>query len=127
MHETQRQAGSGECLGSWAPKKKEKRVESEGGQPGQRRKRSFRPGTVALWDICKFQKSTSFLIRKLLFVRWVRDITQQMSGDLWFQAMALLTLQEAAEMYIVNFFENANLCAIHGKHITLMPKDIQLA
>ena len=49
-----------------------------------------------------------------------------MRGSLRFQEMALLALQEAAEAYIV-IFEDANLCVIHGKHITLMPKDIQLA
>ena len=94
--------------------------------PGQRKKKTFRLDTVALWEICKFQKSISFLIRQLPFVRWVREITQQMRGDLRFQAMALLTLQEAVEAYIMNLFEDANLCAIHGKHITLMSKDFQL-
>ena len=41
--------------------------------------------------------------------------------------MALLTLQEAAEVYIISLFKDTNLNAIHDKHITLMPKDIQLA
>ena len=82
---------------------------------------------VALWKIRKFQKSTLFLIRKLPFVRWVREITQQIWGNPRFQAMALLALQEAAEVYVINLFDDTNLCAIHGKHITVMPKDIQLA
>ena len=78
-------------LGELGPEKK-KTVEIEGGQPGQGRKRRFRPGTVALQEICKFLKSTSFLIRKLPFARWVREITKQMGGNLRFQAMALLAL-----------------------------------
>ena len=53
-------------------------------QTDQKRKRRFWPGTVALWEICKFQKSTSYLIRKLPFVRWFREITQQLQGDLRF-------------------------------------------
>ena len=91
------------------------------------KKRRFRPGTVALQEICKFQKSTSFLIRKLPFVRLVRKIAQEQWGDLGFQALVLLALQEVVEANIINLFEDANLCAIHTKHVTLMPKEIQLA
>ena len=60
----------------WRVLGEKKMMESEGGQPGleKRRKRRFRPGTVALQEIHKFQKSTSFLIRKPLFVKWVREI-----------------------------------------------------
>ena len=36
-------------------------------------------------------------------------------------------LQEAAESYLVGLFEDTNLCAIHAKRVTIMPKDIQLA
>ena len=64
-----------------------------------------------------------FLIHKLPFVRWVQQITQQQRGDLHFQATALLVLQEAVEAYVVNLFEDANLCAIHAKSIRVMPKD----
>ena len=92
-----------------------------------KKKRRFRPGTVALWEICKFKKSTLFLIRKLPFAMWVREITQELRGSLRFQAMALHTLQEAAEVYTINLFNDTNLYAIHGKHITIMPKDVQLA
>ena len=60
-------------------------------------------------------------------MRWDREIAQQKWGNLRFQMMALLPLQEAAEVYVVNLFVDANLCAIHGKHITVMPKGIQLA
>ena len=52
---------------------------------------------------------------------------QQQKGDLYFQATALLTLQEVMEAYVVNLFEDTSLCAIHTKCITVMPKDIQLA
>ena len=82
---------------------------------------------MALREICKFKKSTSFFFRKPPFVRWVREITQQLWGHLRFQAMDLLTLQEVAEAYIINLFEDANLSAINSKQITVMPKDIQLA
>ena len=89
--------------------------------------RIFHPGTVALWEIRKYQKSMGFLIRKCPFARWVREITQAQRGDLNFQAMAVLALQEAAEAYVVNLFEDANLCEIHAKRVMIMPKDVQLA
>ena len=91
------------------------------------RKRIYWPGTVALCEIQKFQKSTLLLIRKLPFVRWVREIPQQIWGDVRLQAMALLALQNAVKAYIISHFDKANMCAINGKCITVMPKDIQLA
>jgi histone H3/H4 len=87
----------------------------------------YRPGTVALREIRRYQKSTELLIRKLPFQRLVREITQVIKIDLRFQSTALLALQEAAEAYLVGLFENTNLCAIHAKRVTIMPKDIQLA
>lgn len=87
----------------------------------------YRPGTVALREIRKFQKSTQLLIRKLPFQRLVREVAQDMMRDLRFQSTALMCLQEAAEAYLVTVFEDANLCAIHAKRVTVMPKDMQLA
>ena len=87
----------------------------------------YRPGTVALREIRRFQKSTELLIRRLPFQRLVREIAQDMKGRLNFASGAILALQEAAEAYLIGLFEDTNLCAIHAKHITIMPKDIQLA
>ena len=89
--------------------------------------RRFRPGTVALREIRKFQKSTELLIRKLPFQKVVREIAGEYKGDLRFQSQAILALQEATEAYIVSLFEDTNLCAIHAKRVTIMPKDMQLA
>ncbi|XP_008777683.2 histone H3 isoform X1 [Phoenix dactylifera] len=75
----------------------------------------------------KYQKSTELLIRKLPFQRLVREIAQDFKTDLRFQSHAVLALQEAAEAYLVGLFEDTNLCAIHAKRVTIMPKDIQLA
>ena len=86
----------------------------------------YRPGTVALREIRKYQKSTEFLIRKAPFQRLVREITQGHKGDLRFQSSALGASQEASEAYLVGLFEDTNLCAIHAKRVTIMPKDIQL-
>lgn len=87
----------------------------------------FRPGTVALREIRRYQKSTELLIRKRPFQRLVREIAQNFNPDLRFQSTTVLALQEAAEAYLTGLFEDANLCAIHAKRVTIMPKDMQLA
>jgi len=106
---------------------------SQAAQP--KKKRRFRPGTVALREIRKYQRSTDLLIRKLPFSRLVREVAQDMTTQvndytevgLRWQSSAILALQEAAEAYLVHLFEDANLCAIHAKRVTIMQRDIQLA
>jgi len=87
----------------------------------------YRPGTIALCEIRKFQRSTELLIRKLPFQRLVRDIATDFKSDLRFQSAAIGALQEAAEAYLVGVFEDTNACAAHAKRVTIMPKDLQLA
>jgi len=94
---------------------------------GVKKPHRYRPGTVALREIRKYQKSTELLIRKLPFQRLIREIAQDYKADLRFQSSAIMVLQEAAEAHLVGLFQDTNLCAIHAKRITIMPKDIQLA
>ena len=91
-----------------------------------RKPRRFRPGTVALREIRKYQKSTELLIRKLPFQRLLREIAHEIKSDLRFQSTAILALQEAAEDYLVRMFEQVNLCCIHGGRVTIQIKDIML-
>ena len=91
------------------------------------RRHHYRPGTLALREIRHYQKRTNLLIKRVPFARLVREIAQDFKQDLQFQNSAIGALQEAAEAYIVRLFEDTNLCAIHSKRITIMPKDIQLA
>lgn len=93
---------------------------------GVKKPHRFRPGTVALREIRKYQKSTELLIRKLPFQRFVREVAQDYKTDLRFQASALMALQEASEAFLVGVFEESNLAAIHAKRVTVMPKDINL-
>ena len=102
--------------------------------PAPKKKHRFKPGTVALREIRKFQRSTDLLIKKLPFKRLVKEIADDSENKgYWlghtprFQPSAILALQEAAEAYLVGLFEHTNLEAIHGKRITVKPKDIQLA
>ena len=94
---------------------------------GVKKPHRFRPGTVALREIRRYQKSTELLLRKLPFQRLVREVASEFKADLRFQATAIAALQEATEAYMVGLFEDSNLCAIHGKRVTVMPKDLQLA
>ncbi|XP_077911921.1 histone H3.1-like [Halichoerus grypus] len=92
---------------------------------GVKKPHRYRPGTVALREIRRYQKSTELLIRKLPFQRLVREIAQDFKTDLRFQSSAVMALQEACEAYLVGLFEDTNLCAIHAKRVTIMPKDIR--
>ena len=94
---------------------------------GVRKPHRYRPGTVALREIRRYQKSTELLLRKLPFQKLVREIAQEFKSDLRFQGSAVLALQESSEAYLTYLFEDTNLCAIHGKRVTIMPKDIQLS
>ncbi|XP_043917155.1 histone H3-like centromeric protein A [Protopterus annectens] len=90
-------------------------------------KQRFRPGKKALMEIRKYQESTDLLLRKLPFSRLVREVCQKYKRDCYWQANALLALQEAAEAYMVHLFEDAYHCSRHARRITLYPKDMQLA
>ena len=94
---------------------------------GVKKPHRYRPGTVALREIRRFQKSTEPLIRVGPFVRLVREISNDFHSDLRWQKNATSALQEASEAYLVGLMEDSNLCAIHAKRITIMPKDMQLA
>ena len=93
---------------------------------GVKKPHKWRPGTVTLRQIRKYQHSTELLIRKFPFQRLVREITYKLDKELRFQSTALLALQEAAEDYLVRMFEDVQLIAIHGRRVTIQAKDIQL-
>eukprot|EP00092_Neocalanus_flemingeri_P026229 GFUD01028430.1.p1 GENE.GFUD01028430.1~~GFUD01028430.1.p1 ORF type:complete len:179 (-),score=36.53 GFUD01028430.1:127-663(-) len=98
------------------------------GTPGTPRKRRYRPGTRALMEIRKFQKSTIYLFQSCHFPNLIRETAAQIcSANMRFQSAAIMALQEAAEAYLVTLFEDTVLCAIHAKRVTVMPKDMNLA
>ena len=107
------------------------KAEAEGGilpaKLGKHGKKRFRPGRLALNEIHYFQKHTHLLIRRLPFQCLVREVADSFKTELRWRSSALMALQEACEAYLVWLFEDSNLCAIHAKRVTIMPKDIQLA
>mmetsp|Transcript_34376 Transcript_34376/g.45470 ORF Transcript_34376/g.45470 Transcript_34376/m.45470 type:complete len:147 (+) Transcript_34376:202-642(+) len=115
------------------PKSSSKKTQSTGKSGAgntiqKKRRRRCRPGEKALREIRQYQKSTELLLRKLPFARLVKEVQCDYTPkDYRWQASALLALQEAAEAHLVRLFEDANLCAIHAKRVTVMVKDLQLA
>ena len=98
-----------------------------GPRGGVKKPHCYRPGTVALREIRRFQKTTELLIRKAPFQRVVRQIAQKYKKDVRFQSTAVLALQEASEAYMVGMFEDTNLAALHAKRVTILPRDLALA
>ncbi len=130
--QTYRTGGLGnskQSQGGKAPMKKFATMAARKSAPGlKKRIRRYKPGTCALREIRQYQKGTDLLIRKLPFQRLVREVGEEFGGlDIRFQKQALLGLQEIAEMYLIKLFSDSNLCAIHGKRITIMARDMMLA
>ena len=122
--QTARKSTGGKAPRSLATKAARKTIPAAGGVKKPKR---YRPGTVALREIRKYQKSTDLLIKKLPFQRLVREIAQDINDQIRFQSTAILALQEASEAYLTGLFEDTNLCALHAKRVTISPKDLQLA
>ena len=122
--------GSGSGKGGKVPRKAlatkaaRKNVPATGGVKKPHR---YRPGTVALRMIRRYQTNVEPLIAVGPFVRLVREVANDFRSELRFQANATSALQEAAEAYLVGLMQDANLCAIHAKRVTIMPKDMKLA
>ncbi|KIK07800.1 hypothetical protein K443DRAFT_151025 [Laccaria amethystina LaAM-08-1] len=111
-------------LTQYAIKSSEKRTK---GDLKEKKAHRFRPGTVALREIRRYQKSTELLIRKLPFQRLVREIAATYRSELRFQGKAVLALQDASEAYLIALFEDVQAAATHAKRITVEVKDVALA
>jgi histone H3 len=95
---------------------------------GTKKSHRFKPGTVALREIKKYQKTSDLLVRKMPFMRLVREIASEYtSKDVRFQRSSLFVLQTWAESFLIELFEDANLVSMHAKRVTVMPKDVQMA
>ena len=117
--------------------------------PGRRPKHRYRPGTVALRSIRKYQghnenvidpyadqnrkkiffgqDATRLLIPKLSFQHVVREILCEMKSDARITVDALKALQTAAESHLVSVFMDSNILALHARRETLQKEDIRNA
>ena len=120
--ETARKSAPKKALG----KKKAKKSASGSGS-GVKKSFRWRPGTVALREIRKYQKGTELLLRKAPFQRLVRELASNYKDGLRFQSSAVAAIQEATESYVVSLLSDTNLCAVHSRRGTVMPRDLHLA
>ena len=107
--------------------KRRVRMKETEGEKQKKKGGNMKRGMKALREIRKYQSSGELLIRGLSFQRLIREVAQGFRADLKFQGMAIKTIQEAGDAFLVGILEQANLCAVHVKHVIVMPKDIQLA
>ena len=94
---------------------------------GQKKKFKWRPGTVALREVKRYQKKTDLLLLRAPFQRVVREIAHSYDPEARFSPESLHAIQEAAEMHIVSLMEDSQLCAIHANKVTVTKKDLLLA
>ncbi|KAL1960052.1 hypothetical protein VTO42DRAFT_224 [Malbranchea cinnamomea] len=128
---TATRSGTGGRAGKTIPQSRTSDVQPGDPLPAARRHR-YHPGTLALKEIRRYQRSWDLLLLKLPFARLVREVAisilpADVGQELRWQSQAIQALQEAAEAFLVHLFEDTNLCAIHAKRVTIMQKDIQLA
>ena len=114
-------------LGSKKTAKRAKKASTGAAKTGVKRAHRFRPGTVALREIRRYQKGTELLLRKAPFQRLVREVASSLKEGLRFQSSAVAAIQEATESYVVSLLADTNLCAIHTRRVTIMPRDVHLA
>ena len=123
--QTARKSSGGKCPRKRLATRHAKRHPPQIG--GIKKPMRYRPGTVALRQIRKYQKTTELLIQKIPFQRLVREVVQGLCRDLRIQSTALLALQEASEDYLVKLFEDSLIACIHANRVTLQVKDMKLA
>ena len=115
-----------------------KAAASAAGVAGVKKPHRYRPGTVALREIHRYQKSTNLLLPKVSFQRLLRDVTidtvdqlkkmyTKLKDPSRMTVATVQCLQAASEAIITKTLEDANLCAIHTKRVTVQPKDLELA
>ena len=107
--------------------KKGRRGEAKLDKEREEKTKKTRQGLKALKEIKKYQSSTEMLIRRLSFQRVVKEIVQKIQEDLRLWSTAILVLQEVGDMVLLGLLEQSNLCMLHARRVTIMPKDVQLA
>lgn len=93
---------------------------------GHKKPHRFRSGTRALMEIRKLQKLCNSLIPYAAFLRLMREIGQNFNTSIRMEKGAVLALREASEAFLINLFENTQICAIHSRRVTIFPRDMQL-
>ena len=129
VKQTARKNFTGPVKGKAARKAESLGVKNQGGVKKQARKHRWHPGTVALREVKKLQKTTDSILAKAPFIRLVREIAADFKDEVRFTGGAqgaLAALQTASEDYIIELFEKANIVAIEvGGDVTLRPRHLR--
>ena len=103
-------------------------AQAEADQQSARPKRHrFKPGPLTIQEIRRYQDATVPILRKKPFVKLVKELSRDFKRELRYQSISMNALAEASEAFLVKMFEEADLCAKHGKRKEITPKDIKLA
>lgn len=107
------------------PRKKKKVGESETVTDKNKKNHRFRPGTVSLREIKRFQKASNCLtFAKYPFERFVRGLVMQLNETMKISKDVFVVLQYYIEQFVVDFLRDANKTAIHAGRVKLMPTDL---
>lgn len=88
-----------------------------------------RTSCICCREIRKYQNTANCLVPRAPVVRLVKEIMTKLkpaggredeSHPDRIQASAIMALQEGMEIFLVSLFEDANMCAIHAKRVTIM-------
>ena len=90
-------------------------------------RKTYRPTTLCLNQIRKYQRGPQLCISRSTFCSIVKTITWDIDPSFKFHEQAMLALQEATEAYAIGLFEDTNMCASHARRITVYPRDMHLA
>jgi len=93
-----------------------------------RKKRRYRPGTVALREIRRYQRSTDLLIGKAPIERLIHDIDRDLHAvPHRFKRSAISAIHLSAEEYLQSLFKNTIKVALNSKSQTIRPQDMDIA
>lgn len=102
-------------------------VKTSAKDPVVKRPRRFKPGTIALREIKKYQKSTELVLQKAPLQRVIKSIMHAYNAQLRMSSTGALIIQEAVEAHIISLLADCNLCAQHARRVSIQPKDFYLA
>lgn len=108
-------------------KVRKKRAKKNSAEDGKKKHR-FRPGTVSLREIRRFQKTSNCLtFAKFPFEKLVRGVVAEHTKDSGVMKVSkdvFIILQYFVEQKVVEILKNANFAAVHAGRVKLMPVDI---
>ncbi|MCO5551245.1 hypothetical protein L7F22_004744 [Adiantum nelumboides] len=121
---TARKAGRGPGLVAKAASKKLPRKGNPVHIMKQKRYRRFSQKVSVLREIRASQKSTELCVPKLPLQRLIREISDNWQLGYRWKSSAMLCIQEVAEDFLIEIFNDMCVLAAHSKRTTVMMSNI---